>query len=225
MCFKGGVLKTKTMKTIIKIFTLLLFTSVLAQTSTESKATTKTDSLVKKKLTGLIMTETDTEKIRQIYNFKKKGTQVAFFIDSIFTTPNTYKYLNLDSKEINTLNVEKKSITIGNELYEAQLYVFTKKPKDYEFLTLYEVKRHFTKSKKNKTIFIIDDELVKDKVETYKLDKNNILSVSLTDTENAESLKEQNVDFDIVEIKTKTPKNILKSKEIILRGNDVSEIK
>lgn len=151
---------------------------------------------------------------------KKKTSQTAIFVDGFFMTVNTFKYLNLDAKEIITVNVEKKAITISSEVYEGQLHIITKNRKEYDFITLFEIKRNYTKSKNIKSIFIINDELIQDKSNTYKLDKNNILSVSIMDAENTESLSEQKVDFDVVTIKTKTPQNILKSKEIRIRGEN-----
>lgn len=72
------------------------------------------------------------------------------------------------------------------------------------------LKLKYTNVKDNSTIFKIDDEIINADYENYLVDEKYILRIIVEKFENK----------NIINLTTKTPENIKKSKEIIIRGKD-----
>jgi len=106
-----------------------------------------------------------------------KNEQPAMFLDSVFVANNTIEYM--EPNEIESINVIKKNTTINGVLYYGQIYITSKNPKKYDFISLEQVKSEFTKIKGIDVIFMINGALIKNNIETLKLDRNYILSVEV----------------------------------------------
>jgi hypothetical protein len=147
-----------------------------------------------------------------------KTEEPAIFIDSLLVATNTIEYIN--PNDIESINVIKKNTTIDGVLYYGQMYITSKNPKKYDFLSLEQIKSEFTKIKSKDVIYMINGTLIKTNIETLKLDRNYILSVEVTNSDAFYNLRKSNVQFDIINILGKTKENLDNKNKILLRGHE-----
>jgi hypothetical protein len=152
-----------------------------------------------------------------------KTEQPAMFIDSVLVATNTIDYI--DPNDIESINVIKKNITINGVLYYGQIYITSKNPKKYDFISLDQVKSEFTKIKSKDVIYMINGALIKTNIETLKLDRNYILSVEVTNSGDFFNLRKSDIQFDIINILGKTKENLDNKNKILLRGHEAIGIK
>ena len=124
----------------------------------------------------------------------------------------------IDPNDIESINVIKKNTTINGVLYYGQIYVTSKNPKKYDFISLDQVRSEFTKIKSNDVIYMINGTLIKNNIENLKLDRNYILSVEVTNSDAFYNLRKSNIQFDIINILGKTKENLDNKNKILLRG-------
>lgn len=153
----------------------------------------------------------------------KKTDDAAVFLDSSFISTNTMKYFNPD--EIESVNVIKNDTIINNHHYSGQIYVISKNPKKYNFISLDQVKSEFTKIKTNDVIYMVNGEFIKDNIETFKIDRNYILKVEVTNSNAFYNLRNSDTKFDIINILGKTKENLDNKNQILLRGYETIGIK
>jgi hypothetical protein len=152
-----------------------------------------------------------------------KTEQPAMFIDSVLVGTNTIDYI--DPNDIESINVIKKNTTINGVLYYGQIYITSKNPKKYDFISLDQVTSEFTKIKSKDVIYMINGALIKTNVETLKLDRNYILSVEVTNSGEFFNLRKSDIQFDIINILGKTKENLDNKNKILLRGHGAIGIK
>lgn len=152
-----------------------------------------------------------------------KNEQPAMFLDSVFVANNTIEYM--EPNEIESINVIKKNTTINGVLYYGQIYITSKNPKKYDFISLEQVKSEFTKIKGIDVIFMINGALIKNNIETLKLDRNYILSVEVTNSDAFYNLRKSDIQFDIINILGKTKENLDHKNKILLRGYEAIGVK
>ena len=68
----------------------------------------------------------------------------------------------MDPNEIESVNVDKKSVTINGKLYHGQIHITTKNPTKYDFISLDQIKSEFTKIKSNDVIYMINGDFIKE---------------------------------------------------------------
>jgi hypothetical protein len=149
--------------------------------------------------------------------------QPAMLFDSTLVATNTMNYI--DQNEIKSVNVIKKDTTINGIVYHGQIYVTSKNPKKYDFISLDQIKSEFTKIKSNDVIYIVNGSLIKDNIETFKLDRNYILTVEVTNSEAFYNLRKSDTKFDIINILGKTKENLDAKNKTLLRGQEVIGVK
>ncbi|MFV8364024.1 hypothetical protein ACNQGO_11625 [Flavobacterium sp. ZT3P35] len=154
---------------------------------------------------------------------KNKIEQPAVFIDSNLIARNAIEYIN--PNEIESVNVIKKDTIINAVLFHGQLYITSKNPKKYDFLTLEKIKTEFTKIKSNDVIYMVNGAFIKDNIDTFKLDRNYILKVEVTNSEEFYNLRESTAKFDIINILGKTKENLDDKNKILLRGHEAIGVK
>lgn len=152
-----------------------------------------------------------------------KTEKPAVFVDSKLVPVNLLEYL--DPNEIESINVVKKDSTINGILYRGQINITSKNPKKYDFISLEQIKSEFTKIKSNDVIYMVNGAFLKDNIETFKLDRNYILKVEVTNSEEFYNLKESNTKFDIINILGKTKENLENKNKILLRGHEAIGVK
>ncbi|MFV8355689.1 hypothetical protein ACNQGB_05850 [Flavobacterium sp. XS1P32] len=154
---------------------------------------------------------------------KNKIEQPAVFIDSNLIARNAIEYIN--PNEIESVNVIKKDTIINAVLFHGQLYITSKNPKKYDFLTLEKIKTEFTKIKSNDVIYMVNGAFIKDNIDTFKLDRNYILKVEVTNSEEFYNIRESTAKFDIINILGKTKENLDDKNKILLRGHEAIGVK
>jgi hypothetical protein len=147
-----------------------------------------------------------------------KTEEPAMFIDSVLVGTISMEYI--DPNDIESINVIKKNTTINGVLYYGQIYISSKNPKKYDFISLNQVKSEFTKIKSKDVIYMINGALIKTNTETLKLDRNYILSVEVTNSDEFFNLRKNNIQFDIINILGKTKENLDNKNKILLRGHE-----
>jgi len=152
-----------------------------------------------------------------------KTEEPAVFFDSNLIARNAIEYIN--QNEIESMNVVKKDTTINTVLYRGQLYITSKKPKKYDFMSLEKIKSEFTKIKSNDVIYMVNGTLIKDNVVTFKLDRNYILEVEVTNSEAFYNLRKSDTKFDIINILGKTKENLENKNKTLLKGHEAIGIK
>ena len=152
-----------------------------------------------------------------------KTEEPAVFIDSNLIARNAIEYIN--PNEIKSVNVIKKDTIINAVLFHGQLYITSKNPKKYDFLTLEKIKTEFTKIKSNDVIYMVNGAFIKDNIDTFKLDRNYILKVEVTNSEEFYNLRESTAKFDIINILGKTKENLDDKNKILLRGHEAIGVK
>ncbi|TDD77589.1 hypothetical protein [Flavobacterium caseinilyticum] len=152
-----------------------------------------------------------------------KTEEPAVFIDSNLIARNAIEYIN--QNEIESVNVVKKDTIINAVLFRGQLFITSKNPNKYDFIGLEQIKSEFTKIKSNDIIYMVNGALIKDNIDTFKLDRNYILEVEVTNTEAFYNLRKSDTKFDIINILGKTKENLDNKNKIMLRGHEAIGIK
>lgn len=145
----------------------------------------------------------------------KKVADPAFFFDGKLVSQQTIAYIEPDL--IATVNVIKRDTVINNVLFEGQLFIQSKNPKQFDFVTLEQIKNEYTKVKTKSVGYAINGEIIKDGIETLQLNRNYILEVITTNTTEFYNLGSGEIQSDIIHILGKTAKNIKDKREQILR--------
>ena len=154
---------------------------------------------------------------------KKTTEEPAIFLDSTQVANNMMQYI--DPNEIESVNVDKKDVWINGKLYHGQIYITSKNPTKYNFITLDQIKSEFTKIKSSEIIYMINGEFIKEDLKALVLDRNYILKVEVTNSNDFYNLRESDIKFDIINIILKTKENLDAKNNIILRGHQAIGIK
>jgi hypothetical protein len=152
-----------------------------------------------------------------------KIEQPAMFFDSKLVSSASMQ--SIDPNEIESVNVIKKDTIINGILYRGQINITSKNPKKYDFISLEQIKSEFTKIKSNDVIYMVNGAFIKDNIDTFKLDRNYILEVQVTNSEVFYNLRKSDTKFDIINILGKTKENLENKNKILLRGHEAIGIK
>lgn len=143
---------------------------------------------------------------------------IQYFLDSVGINKNQ---LFFNPNKITAINVVKRN---NRDLNSGEIYITSKNPKDFKFLTLADVRKTYLKSKDVSVLFMIDDKVLKDDISTYKIDADYILNVEVLKSAEISSLKNSMQNFAIISIKLKTKENLAKVNEIYIRGTDLTQM-
>lgn len=147
----------------------------------------------------------------------------AMFFDSKLVSSASMQ--SIDPNEIKTVNVIKKDTTINGFTYRGQINITSKNPKKYDFISLEQIKSEFTKIKSKDVIYMLNGSFIKDNIETFKLDRNYILKVEVTNSEAFYNLRKSDTKFDIINILGKTKENLENKNKVLLRGHEAIGVK
>lgn len=147
----------------------------------------------------------------------------AIFLDSTLIATKMIEYI--EPNEIESVNVIKRDTTINGVLYRGQIHITSKNPKRYDFISLDQIKSELTKIKSNDVIYMVNGEFIKENIETFKLDRNYILKVEVTNSETFYNLRKSDTKFDIINILGKTKENLENKNKNSLRGHEAIGIK
>jgi hypothetical protein len=158
-----------------------------------------------------------------IFGQSNKVDEPAIFFDSKLVSSAAMQ--SIDPNEIESVNVIKKDTTINGFTYRGQINITSKNPKKYDFISLEQIKSEFTKIKSNDVIYMLNGSFIKDNLETFKLDRNYILEVEVTNSEAFYNLRKSDTKFDIINILGKTKENLENKNKILLRGHEAIGVK
>jgi hypothetical protein len=121
----------------------------------------------------------------------------------------------LNPKIIANIKVEKKYIELNGIKYYGQIFIETNKDYKFDFVSLTELKSLYAELKDAPTLFMIDNQLIKDNYDKYILDQNYLLRINIETIENSK----EGIRINLIRILTKTEENIKKVNEIWIRGD------
>ncbi|MBG6061310.1 hypothetical protein IWX83_001087 [Flavobacterium sp. CG_9.1] len=147
-----------------------------------------------------------------------KTVEPAVFIDLNLVPSNTIEYV--EPNEIESIHVVKKDSIINGILYRGQINITSKNPKKYDFISLEQIKSQFTKIKSNDVVYMVNGAFIKDNIDTFKLDRNYILEVEVTNSEAFYNFRKSDTKFNIINILGKTKENLDNKNKILLRGQE-----
>jgi hypothetical protein len=151
-----------------------------------------------------------------LFSYAQK--EPMLFLDSVRITKDQMYF---DPNKIETINVVKTHDTTSKT--NGKIFITSKKPHDFNFLTLAQVKNTFAKNISSPTIFMLDNEFIKDTT-TFKIDFSYILKVEITKAADIAYLKNALPDFAILKIITRTKENLEKQNQIHIREEQTTKV-
>ena len=136
-----------------------------------------------------------------------------YFLDSVSIDKNQLFFNPNKIAEISVVK-EKDTTTHINE----RIYIKSKNPKNFNFISLPGIEKNYANSISTPTLFMVDNEFLKDAISTYKIDSDYILNVEVLKSTEIEYLKNILPTLTILKINLKTKDNIAKANEIDIRG-------
>ncbi|SHG10877.1 hypothetical protein SAMN05444396_104366 [Flavobacterium segetis] len=152
-----------------------------------------------------------------------KSNEAAYLLDSNLVSQITIKHLVSD--EIESVNIKKNDTIINDKHFSGVVSVTSKNPHKFDFLNLEEIKSEFTTIKKSDVVFMINGEIIKDNLNSVLLDRNYILKVEVTNSQDFYKLRETSTKHEIINILGKTKENLDNKTKIILKGHESIGIK
>ena len=119
----------------------------------------------------------------------------------------------INPENITSVNVVKKDTLIDSVKYFGKIMIQGKTPSKYNYMSLSEFKSKYVSSSENVPVFQIDGTIVDDNYDSYLIDEKNILRVIVTPVDNPK----QKIKIDLINLLTKSAKNIEECNQIILR--------
>lgn len=136
----------------------------------------------------------------------------AYYLNGQFINETVLKTIN--PKILDDVKIEKKEVEIKGIKYYGQIFIKTKSDYKPILISLNELKAKYTDLKHTKTIFMIDNEIINEDYDKSLVDENYILKISIEKVKN----KKERLNFNLVNVMTRTEENIRKSNEIFIRG-------
>jgi len=159
-----------------------------------------------------ISTQKEQRSLTMFYgNLSDKSEKSAVFIDG--KQASFIELLTINSKFIDTYSVEKKAISINGKEYKEQLYIKTKDNYQSKRISLKDIRKKYAKDQNLACFYFLDGRPAKiDDVDIF-LDENNILEICCHMYNNTE----ENLKLNIIEIFTRSDKNIEDANTMIIR--------
>lgn len=145
-------------------------------------------------------------------NISTTENEPEFFLDSVAINA---KKLIFDPNKIGHLDVVKgyNGVTRSN----GRVYITSKNPHDYHFLTLKNIQQTHAASATSPIVFMLNNEFITDTL-GFTIDSSYVLSVDVI--KGFEYLKNEVPSLTIVRIKTRTKENLDKANQIMIRGTE-----
>ena len=194
------------MRLILILMISILTLPVNGQTESEMQ---KDATISLTTLSGNKKAVSDTTLSVEYVKTENIGQLPAYYINGKLSNPTLLR--TMDLKLIESIDVEKREIKGKRD--NGQIHLKMKKEYHPQLISLNDLKAKYTNLTKSATIFMIDNDIIKDDYDQYLVDEKFILKI-IVDT--VESEKEK-LNVAIVRLLTKTKENIEKSKEIRLR--------
>lgn len=119
---------------------------------------------------------------------------------------------------MDSMYVVNENITIDRVSYFRQYHFRTKSSYTPKIVSLNDLKAKYVNLKTRHTIFMLNGNILDTDYDTYMVDENYILQIAMETLPNTK----KNRDIGFIKLLTRSPENIKKSKEIRIRGSEVS---
>ncbi|GLU51883.1 hypothetical protein Dfri01_13440 [Dyadobacter frigoris] len=143
----------------------------------------------------------------QIY--KPENFRPEIYLDSV----KYGSFPNFDIHQIDSISISKEN----KKVPEGQIFIKSKNPKNLYLLSILDITARYKKNALTPTIYMLDNEILKE-VSTFRIDSSYILKVEVLKGSETDYLNTQFPDLTILNIVTRTEKNIAKENEIRIRG-------
>jgi len=169
------------------------------------------------KVKGLNITKTETINdtvIKVIYKnniISKNPKPPAIFYNGKLIDYSLMSTINPDS--ISTVNVVKKDTIIDSVKYYGQIMIQGKTTSNQNYISLNEFKLKYISPSESATVFQIDGNVIDNDYDKCLIDEKYILKVIVTPVDNPK----EKIKLNIINLLTKSLKNIEDSKQIIIR--------
>ena len=150
--------------------------------------------------------------IKVAYNFKKvSNNYAAVFFNGKLINYSLMSTINPES--IATMNVIKKDTIIDSVKYNGRIMIEGKISYNHNFMPLNKFKLKYINPSENATVFQIDGNVIYEDYDSYLIDEKYILKAIVSTIDNPK----EKIKLNIINILTKSAKNIENSNQIILR--------
>lgn len=146
-------------------------------------------------------------------NKTNDNAKPAFYINEKFTAS-----LVLDPDVIESVRVEKGEVQVDGKKYNGQIFIQTKSNYTPKLSSLLTLKDRYTNLANKPAMFMVDGEIVNGDYDKFLVDENYVLQLIVDGIKN----EKDNIDLAVIKLLTKTEENIKKSKEVRIRGVDVT---
>jgi len=121
--------------------------------------------------------------------------------------------LTINPESIETMNVVKKDTIIDSVKYFGRIMVQGKNISNHNYMSLNEFKLKYINPSENAAVFQIDGNIIYDDYDKCLIDEKYILKVIVTLVDNPK----EKIKLNIINLLTKSAKNIQESNQIIIR--------
>jgi hypothetical protein len=150
--------------------------------------------------------------IKVAYNFKKvSNNYAAVFFNGKLINYSLMSTINPES--IATMNVVKKDTIIDSVKYNGRIIIEGKITYNHNFMPLNKFKLKYINPSENATVFQIDGNVIYEDYDNYLIDEKYILKAIVTTIDNPK----EKIKLNIINLLTKSLKNIEDSNQIIIR--------
>ena len=163
----------------------------------------------------------ENSEIKVIYKdnlnkFHSKTKPVGIFVNGIFIGDESV--LNaINSEKIESLNIEKENFEKNGKEYYGKILIEMKSDYNPIFISLKKLTSKYLTLNTSPIIFQIDENIINEDYNEYLVDENFILKIIL----NKIKTTEKETEINLIKLITKTPENIKKANQIIIRGTEI----
>ena len=147
---------------------------------------------------------------------KSINKEPAYFVNGILIDKEI-GIKTLNPNNIDSIEVEKEKFELNGKEYYGKIKIKTKDDYKLKLITLKKLLDQYLPNEINPRIIQIDDIVVTQNENEVLIDKSYILKMELTKIRNSKLSSVIN----FIKLTTKTPENIKKANQIIIRGNEI----
>lgn len=132
-----------------------------------------------------------------------KEWQPLYYIDSVNVDFPKYHF---ELNKLKSMQVVNSYIDSTKQIH-GKIFMTSKNPKDYKFLTMQDITNRYRKDKFSPGIFMLDNEFLKDTVH-FRIDSSYILKIDILKGSEIVYLKKHDPNLTILNITTRTKENL-----------------
>lgn len=208
------------------ILVLLFFAVIVGYGQDTIKDNLRAQQILSKRLSGTNFKSISEEQIRYlleedttvrvIYNKKTASHhQPAYYINGLFVNSLSLPVINPST--IEEITVETGVFEKDNKKYSGKLHIKLKDCFVFEPITLNELKNKYLDLPALNSILIIDNRIVYDDYHEFVINERDIYKIEVQTLRN----ENESLNLNIVNLFTRTEKNIRESESIKIRGDEL----